>query len=303
MLDLISKDVQLYMEENNLHFTDFEKATIIYNSALSVNEKHDRLEKLASETVDEILNQQITDRLFDDRKIIETFMNDIEGYIYDLDITEAIDVEYECDCYADPQSAYEYGRSQGYLFDIGKYKIVSNETRENNKDVYFLEMQDPRNPDSVVYIERRPVSGLFYDADGALIKFQSDEIDFADKRVQNESDKSRFENAPINMPNPFEIGDIVRVLNSDMHGIVETSQDEWKSIYETMKDGGFASEVIEVLMFFGEGQVEHFRVNPLFLEKYEPNKDDVDYDFLSYGRDAYKRKMPYEWFTRFCETL
>lgn len=149
------------MEENDLHFTDFEKATIIYNSALSVNEKHDRLERLASETVDEILKQQITDRLFDDRKIIEAFMNDTDEYIYDLDITEAIDLEYECDCHADPQSAYEYGKSQGYLFDIGKYRIVSNETRENNKDVYFPEMQDPRNPDSVVYIERRPVSGFF----------------------------------------------------------------------------------------------------------------------------------------------
>lgn len=32
-------------------------------------------------------------------------------------------------------------------------------------------------------------------------------------------------------------------------------------------------------------------------------KDDEDYDFLTYGRDAYKVKMPFERFTSFCETL
>ncbi|MCH5205974.1 MAG: hypothetical protein J1F09_03405 [Oscillospiraceae bacterium] len=47
MLDFISKDVQKYMTENGLEFTDFEKAALIYNSDLTVNEKHARLEALA----------------------------------------------------------------------------------------------------------------------------------------------------------------------------------------------------------------------------------------------------------------
>lgn len=311
---LISKDVMQYMKENDLYFTDFEKATIIYNSWLSVNEKHLKLKMLAEETDDVVLKKQIEDRLFDDRKILEAFMFDTEGYVYDsyrsLDLEnfhKKLGSNIWRKCFADPKSAYEHGK----LRCIGKYKIISNEAKENNKDLDLLEKCDPRNPDSVIFIERYPVAGLFYTCDGTLYAFENNEIGIVDKRVQNETDNTRFENAPINMPNPFERGDIVENIDGYGPMIIETSQDEWENKCEALKDGGFSNERIECVEYNSEGEADHFRACPLFLEKYEPKEDDEDpyelfveeYDLLTYGRDAYKGKIPFEYFTRFCETL
>ena len=290
---LISKDVMQYMKENDLHFTDFEKATIIYNSRLPVNEKHYRLERLAEETDDEVLAQQIKDRLFDDRHVIETFLFDTEGYIYSLEFF------FHRNCFAIPKSAYEYGKSEGQpLFTIGKYKIVSNEEVGNNKNKQFYEINDPRNPSSVIFIRRYyPSSELDYNGDGTLFGFLSNEIDLADKRVQNEKDNTRFENAPINMPNPFERGDIVKLIDMGMLGIIETSQEEWNNKYEALRNGKFSKESIDVATLYNDGTLGQLKMSPLLLEKYEPEKGDEVYELLTYGRDAYKGKIPLEQFT------
>ena len=47
MLDFISKDVREYMAQNNLKFTDFEKAVLIYHAGLPVKKRLELLEKLA----------------------------------------------------------------------------------------------------------------------------------------------------------------------------------------------------------------------------------------------------------------
>lgn len=88
LIDFISKDVQKYMAENGLLFTDFEKAALIYNSALTVNEKHTRLEALAESSADETLKAQISERLRVDREDFDAFYNNTESFIYKADVCE-----------------------------------------------------------------------------------------------------------------------------------------------------------------------------------------------------------------------
>lgn len=91
-VDFISKDVREYMVENGLEFTDFEKAVLIYNSDLTVNEKHTRLEAIAADTADETLKAQIAERLRVDKEDMDAFYNNSEGFIYKADV---YDPEYD----------------------------------------------------------------------------------------------------------------------------------------------------------------------------------------------------------------
>lgn len=88
LIDFISKDVQKYMVDNGLLFTDFEKAVLIYNSCLTVNEKHARLEALAENSANEILKAQIAERLRIDREDFDAFYKNTESFIYKADVCE-----------------------------------------------------------------------------------------------------------------------------------------------------------------------------------------------------------------------
>lgn len=83
-LDFISKDVKQYMEQNNLNFTDFESAALIYHSWLSVSEKHKRLEEIAAETKDANLRKQITEILTLEKEDLKAFHENIKGFVYVL---------------------------------------------------------------------------------------------------------------------------------------------------------------------------------------------------------------------------
>lgn len=73
ILDFISKDVQSYIEQNNIGFTDWEKAALTYHSGLPVEEMHSRLEELMKSTDEGALRQQVSRRLVIEREKLMVF--------------------------------------------------------------------------------------------------------------------------------------------------------------------------------------------------------------------------------------
>ena len=65
MDDLIpSKQISDYLKEKNVEFTDFEKATLIFNNKfLSKDTKHQKLKEIAQKTENQELKKQIQERL------------------------------------------------------------------------------------------------------------------------------------------------------------------------------------------------------------------------------------------------
>lgn len=94
-----------------------------------------------------------------------------------------------------------------------------------------------------------------------------------------------LESAYIEVPNPFERGDMVRFIGTEDYGIVETSQKEWKEDYaryhsdewkQTGIDRDFSDVQIRVAFLGDDGTFGHSHVNPICLERYQPQEDWID---------------------------
>ena len=307
MLDFISKDVRAYMEQNGLEFTDFEKAALIYNSDLPVLRMLELLEQLAEKTEDASVKEQILARLASDRQDLEAFRDNTEGYVYAV---EARDGKEPCICdyFATADLAYVHGMKQGCKFGIEKYLIVGFNGQEAKKSKGYFNPNLMRELDIERCIVEHDYCGrseatVWYNKDGALEYFWSSEIERSDEEeISMSYDLSRFENAFIYIPNPFERGDIVRLTTvREGHGIVATSQREWKEFLEwvkTWKKKGvdFSDASITVDFLQDNGKIGHNHINPVFLERFEPQKGDVDYDVLTAAKELHQGECTFDSF-------
>lgn len=309
LLDFISKDVQKYMTENDLEFIDFEKAVLIYNSDLTVNEKHVRLEALAESTIDETLKAQITERLRSDRENIEAFYNNTEGFIFQAQIYDPKYGLYPdtIGYFKTADLAYAHATKTSFEFKIEKQLTIGNDSRPFRHKGYFNpNLLTGKSEDELVTEHKDYCCGyLTYNKDGELTYFWSSEIDRGFKEmIRLEYDGTRFENAFIAVPNPFEKGDIVRYINGDESGVVFTSRKENTDYVERVKSGklgcivDFFDSGITVDFLQKNGRFVHSHINSAFLEKYDPQEGEEDYDLLMAASGVCKGECYLDWFTK-----
>lgn len=287
-LDFISKDVKQYMEQNNLDFSDFETAALIYNSWLSVPEKHKRLEELAAETKDANLRKQIMEILSVEKEDIKVFNENTKGFVYVL-TQETTDKP--CGYFETPELAYAHGLKQTDAFDINKFQIVGQDSAEMRK------VKGYRNPylmgetmDIEELVDEQDVKGLTawleYTRDGILKDFWSQEIERSDEdNLKRIFSTDLFTNAFIHIPNPFEKGDIVRLLWDGSYGVVNDSQEKWLEFLKKVDSGkykgyNFSDVGIKEERVYDKGDICHINISPAFIEKYEPQKGDDDFELL-----------------------
>ena len=311
LLDFVSQTLLQYMEQNDLRFTDFEKASLIYHSHLLPEEKHNRFEALAAETADACLKTQIEHRLQIEREDIIAFKNNAEGCVYVVNSYEYDDRDpYPCGYFAYFEPAYEHGKKQGCKFDIEKYRIVGLNGMQPLKGKGYFNPNIRSHTDIEELVEEQDCDdfhcsdGCFkYDKDGTLTYFHCANDLRDDKEVMSLLyDLNRFENAFIFMPDPFELGDIVKETESGKVGIVETSREERDRFHERIKSGDltgceFLDACITVEFLRENGTFSHDHVNPAFLEKYEPKKGDDDYEILIAGSELFRGTVSLDWFT------
>ena len=305
MLDFISKDVRAYMELNHLEFTDFEKAALIYHSGLPVLKRLRLLEQLAEKTEDASLREQILARLAYERQDLEAFRDNTEGYVFAVEARD--DKEpYICGYFATADMAYAHGMKQRCKFEIQKFFIVGFNGREAKKMKDYFNPNLMREPDIERCIIEHdycgfPEASARYGKDGTLEYFWSSEVERTDEeRISMSYDLARFENAFIPVPNPFERGDIVRLTTCrEGHGIVATSQREWKKLLErvkTWKSVDFSDASITVDFLQDNGHISHNHISPAFLEKFEPQKGDIDYEVLTAASAVHQGECTFDSF-------
>lgn len=93
MFELVqSQWMREYFEEIGFAFTDFQKATLIWNAPGRLRQEIlDALEELSEKTRDKTLRRQINERLNYEKKTFETFTRNQSGkYVYVVE-----DMEYE----------------------------------------------------------------------------------------------------------------------------------------------------------------------------------------------------------------
>lgn len=303
-LDFISKDVKQYMEQNNMDFTDFESAPLIYHSWISLSEKYKRLEELAAETEDANLRKQIMEILSVEKEDLKAFHENTNGFVYVL--TQGSDDE-PCGYFATSKLAYAYGVKQDDAFELCKYQIVERDNTEPKKSNGYWNpylMEEKMNMEELVdeYAGDGLIARLKYTRGGILQDFWSQEIERSDEdNLKRIFHPNLFKNAFIHMPNPFERGDIVRLLPDGCHGIINTSQMEWLEFLEkvdaekfTVCDFMDASIIVECV--YDRGYISHNHINPAFLEKYEPLEGDDDFGLLMTASDLLRGRGNLDFF-------
>lgn len=283
VIDFLSKDVQEYMQQRGLLFSDFEKAALISHSYQPFLKKIELLERLAEETKDEPLKKQLLEHLTCDRQDLDAFRDNTEGYIYATEWRRGRDHNI-CGYFATADMAYAHGMTLEREFKIEKHLIIGfrGQKPKDIKD-YFnpyisgADIWDCVNEyDGIGY----PVAEAWYSQNGILELFFSYEIDRSDEEViARHFDPARFENAFIRVPNIFQRGDIVKIVNREGHGIVSTSQREWQELLERVEAGkqgyaDFQNATVNVDFLEGDGSISPKCICPVFLERYEPKEGD-----------------------------
>lgn len=92
---IISKDVCNYLEKKGHVFSDFEMATLIYNSRTDMYERLDSLRQVAKNTENLDLKQQIKETIQYENCRIEKMKSNTGEYVYKLEIWEEADGEYQ----------------------------------------------------------------------------------------------------------------------------------------------------------------------------------------------------------------
>lgn len=261
-----SKTVRDYVMETGWTFTDFQKASLLCHRGLSLKDEYSYLKNLGEHTTDHTLREQIMKYLGEMDKGFRAFRENIgRRYIYVLKVREEggfRDGEYlDSGYFSDWETALGYGRKECAPFEIEKYLVDDMTVSEDGP------------------CSRHPDAWLRFNRDGEAVCLW-------DRKEMSGSDNKRFDVAIIEIPNPFERGDIVKYKRSDgqeFSGIVEGEREEWESRLawhlERVKDGDtspdFSDLFISVAFLCEDGTFAFSdSIIPLDLERYEPKEAD-----------------------------
>lgn len=239
---ILSPEVKALIIQTCHYFSDAEKATIIYNSNENLLEIHGDLQSIASKTSDTKLRLQIEERLLFNHKAIEQFAAGDDNY-YVLSISEN-----------DDYLEYQTFKKLGLALNAGKeFK------RDFTIEKYHMPVSSSLS-----------VAQFWYDANARIKYFYSNEYTSDDSNILNASDENRFENAFIVIPNPYGVGDVVRVIGGiDRAGIVSTSKYFWSQYvkHALLPGSGYEWCDVGIEVRYSEDGLDHEHINPIFLEK------------------------------------
>lgn len=261
-----SETVREHVLETGWTFTDFQKAALLCHRGLLVKDEYLHLKELGERTSDYDLQKQITEYL---GRMEQGFLNFRENSdrrcIYVLKVREDggfWDGEYlVCGYFYDWEKALEYGKKEKKSFEVEKYLV--------DEVKVFKDGTCSHNSIAEIRFDRDGEVTCFYNREGS--------IDF---------DNKRFEDAIIEIPNPFERGDIVKCKGADgqeFFGIIEGEREDWLKRLawhlDIVKNGDTCVDFTDLFIsvaFLGEDGTFSFSDStlPIDLERYQPQNED-----------------------------
>lgn len=266
MIELpMSAFMRNYYREQGITFTDFQQATIIWNSGLPESEILDALREIASTTTNNALKEQIRERLDAEAENERIFLENDDRHFF-IFVSDDED-EWESCYFSTLDAAIAYGKDH------------SKETFQIRKESFADKCDgNAANNDS----DKMYVGGQArYTKGGVLLECAcyTEGISFS------HSDPSRFEDAYIVLKNPFELGDIVKIVGDSRPAIVEVSQEDWKRDLERNTDGSRKippsyDNISLTVEFLDRGEMYHGHPSILHLEKIDQWDDKLEWDVL-----------------------
>lgn len=268
MIELpMSAFMRNYYREQGITFTDSQQATIIWNSDLPMPEILDALREIASTTTDEVLKEQIRERLAAEAENKRIFLEN-DGRYFFIFVPDG-ENEWESRYFSTLDAAIAYGKDH------------SKETFQIRKESFTDKFDgSAANNDS----DKMYVGGQAqYTKGGVLLECacytEETSINFSHPY------QSRFEDAYIPLQSPFELGDIVKIAGDSRPAIVEVSQEDWKRALERNTNGSREippsyDNISLTVEFLDGGEMYHGHPPILWLEKIDQWDDKLEWDVL-----------------------
>ena len=269
MFELLpSRQMREYYEENGMTLSDFEQATLVWNSLeRSRTEKLEALTEISEKTEDLELKQQIQERLHYEELVWKEFTDNSERkYIY-------VSAEYDDNTYPDGffwdfETAFEYTKEicadRKMKYVIWKEK-VSEAADEAGKGYSYMVLN---NRGEILNI---------YVMDNENLKEDEEKV--------GEEKTDRFEHKFFELPFLFQGGSAVKSINSDEIGVLAEGPGDWKKYTDWLKNNGILKEdnltfsdinVANVYFLQEDGSWYHDHVRLLNIETVEVPVDFVD---------------------------
>lgn len=275
-----SKQVENYLKEQGVVFSDFEKATLLWNNECGKRQEIlDALLELAGQTTDEKLRMQIEERLRYEENMVAAFLENPDGnYIYVVMDDEGGPRGYYTKGHAAVAHAKRKIAEDKECYSIKKQPLIFEDeppmiTRVPGLNPYMLKDIELKEQTEMYDSWYSVVSSLYFDLDGELSYVWSKELEI------DHYNPERFENRFFEIPYPFEMGEIVRHIRTGKYWVVETGKEDWKRFMERVKNGLYVdySDMCIIVEFLTDsGVFSHSHINPIYLERAEPAPDGED---------------------------
>lgn len=262
----ISDCLKEHYKKHGASFTDSERATIFWQSGLPLHEKLAALREILGMTEDNALKGQIRKRLDAEAGEERAFMSRGSGYVHGVFPDDAGMAK---GMFASVDAAIAYGRES------------CEETFRINKSI----LGDGPAPDADAEQGILLEGWAEFKKDGTLLSCccrSSKDPGFV---IANSIEPEGFEEAYIPVLNPFEYGDIVRVIGDDRPAVVVTSQKDWNGHLERLAQNGmpmnYGTNSLTVEFLYDDGEFSHDHPDILSLEKLEQWEDGAEWNLLT----------------------
>lgn len=222
MIKLIpSNQVQEYLDSIHFTFSDFEKATLIWNNNLvSKEEKKMALKEIMDLTKDEVLKKQIYERLDYEQKVYADFMDNADDkYVYSIENIPGFA------CCKKAKDAIEYCLKLSDV-ELEKVTIVKHEA----KDLFHIDEEDIVAHADFNEKKELCIYSKKYDKDWQIV-----------------DDWKRFEQHYVYIPNEFQRGAILRNVRTNEYAVLEEDNEQICAFIERAKTKGWDLHFYEVM--------------------------------------------------------
>ena len=306
-----SKTLRYYMEGVGLNFSDSELATIIFNSGRPVQTIHHALEEVAEGTEDQLLKEQIRQRIAYDLRCLELFEANDGSCFYQLNANADTDEWTRGEVighFAAVKLALDFMANKNVPFTISKYQIIGLRESIIGPKCHWNPVMFPYKSVEEYPYDGSAIGSCSYDAEKNLLRYWTEEIGEKERIQVDGGGAARFEQRYISVPNPFERGDIVRCTDElDEIGVVETSQMDWQEWEKRVDNSDVMLEYYDanIIVDFPteKGTFYHSHVSPIYLEKIDPTvlEGDERKELLEVAGQILTGQASLGWFTHVCE--
>lgn len=273
-----SKYTREKYKELGIEFTDWQKATIIWNKPMPHQKRLDALNKLAKETADVELKKQIAERVsYEEKQLVYIMQNCDNNYVYIV---------------KDEKEVCDYGAF--YIFDTA-LKQARKYAEENIEEMHIYKIQVVKGTDIPIirkrnrwnpnlFPEKTEIEESFSDyldgevgrvsisKDGDIRCWWSNETTDEEEFVVESFDVNRFESRFLKLPYVHKAGMIVKYTPTGELGVLATGKEDWDKFLGKIDNGLYADyfdKSHKVYTLCDEGYWSHVHICPFFLEEVE----------------------------------